>query len=397
MPKPRVAIVSPFIDKRHGTERSIAECIERLSRDYEIHVYSNRVEDLDLNTITWHRIPAISGPHLVAYSWWFVANHLWRWRDRKFRGLIPEIVFSPGINCVDADVIQVHVVFAQLREHMKQQLLLRRNPWKTWHEIIHRRIYYSLIAFLERRIYTRCQVQLVAVSAKTAKDLSHLYSRTRKVQIAYHGIDLARFQPARRIALRSGARRILTLDPGDFAVLLIGNDWKSKGLACVLNAVGHLQSTAFKILVVGRDNPEPFQEFIRENGLSSQVQFLPPRPDVEFYYAAADAYASPTFEDSFGLPPAEAMACGLPVITSVLAGVSEIISSGEDGFVLEDPSDFQALARILYGLKNDSELRTQIAAAAVQNASKLTWDDTAEHIRASWELARAAKSAHSLK
>ena len=88
--------------------------------------------------------------------------------------------------------------------------------------------------------------------------------------------------------------------------------------------------------MVGRDNPAPFQEAIRAHGLTDRVRFLPPRPDVEFYYAAADAYASPTLEDSFGLPPAEAMACGLPVITSRAAGVSELIHSGEDGFVLED-------------------------------------------------------------
>ena len=65
MSKPRIAVVSPFIDKRHGTERAVAECVQRLSGEYEIHVYSNRVEDLDLDKITWHRIPALPGPHLL--------------------------------------------------------------------------------------------------------------------------------------------------------------------------------------------------------------------------------------------------------------------------------------------------------------------------------------------
>ncbi len=393
MPKPRVAVVSPFIDKRHGTERSVAECLERLCDEYEIHVYSHRVEDLGLGKITWHRIPALPGPHLFGYLWWFAANHLWRWRDRKFLGLAPEIVFSPGINCLDADVIHVHVVFAQLRRQMKEQLSLRHNQWNTWHEIIHRRIYYALIAFLEGRIYRRPENRLVAVSRKTANDLSRLYSRTSNVQIAHHGLDLERFQPARRVALRADARQNLALGPDDFAVLLIGNDWKSKGLPCVLNAAGHLQNLAFKILVVGRDNPALFQEAIHKNGLSGQVQFLPLRPDVEFYYAAADAYASPTLEDSFGLPPAEAMACGLPVITSRLSGVCEIISSGENGFILEEPSNFQGLAQILRNLKNDSELRQRISEAAIHRARELTWDDTAAHIRTSWEQARQSKRA----
>jgi UDP-glucose:(heptosyl)LPS alpha-1,3-glucosyltransferase len=392
MPRPRIAVVSPFIDKRHGTERSVAECIQRLSSEYEIHVYSHRVEDVDLEKITWHRIPALPGPHLLGFTWWFLANHLWRWWDRRFRGLTPEIIFSPGINCLDANAIQVHIVFAERREQMRDQLLFLRSPWNTWHEILHRRIYYSLISFLERRIYPRPGVSLVVVSRKTADDLSRFYGRTSNVQVAYHGLDLERFQPARRAALRDGARRQLSLSNGDFAVLLIGNDWKCKGLACLLNAVGHLGDSNLTILVVGRDNPAPFQDAIQAHGLTDRVRFLPPRPDVEFYYAVADAYASPTLEDSFGLPPAEAMACGLPVITSRAAGVSELIHSGQDGFVLEQPSDFLGLARILQKLVKDPQLRDEIAEKAVTTARKLTWENTAAHIRASWEQARTERA-----
>jgi len=105
MSKPRIAVVSPFIDKRHGTERAVAECVQRLAGDYDIHVYSTRVEDLNFETITWHRIPALPGPHLFGYLWWFMANHLWRWWDQRIRGFKPAVVFSPGINCLDADVI----------------------------------------------------------------------------------------------------------------------------------------------------------------------------------------------------------------------------------------------------------------------------------------------------
>jgi glycosyltransferase involved in cell wall biosynthesis len=397
MAKPRVAVVSPFLDKRHGTERSVAECIERLSSEYDIHVYSNRVEDLDLKKITWHRVPSIPGPHLLQFSWWFLANHLWRWWDINFRAQAPEIVFSPGINCLDADAIHVHVVFAQLREQMKGKLFFSRNPWNTWHQVAHRRIYYSLIASLERRIYPRSEISLVAVSRKTAGDLSRFYGRVNNVDIAYHGLDLERFQPARRETLRADARRELALAPDDFALLLIGNDWNSKGLPCLLSAASRLRGTRFSILVVGRDNAAPFQETIQKLGLADRVHFLTPRPDVEFYYAAADTYASPTLEDSFGLPVAEAMAFGLPVVTSRAAGVSEIIHSGEDGFVLENPEDVPALANILQQLAQSPQLREDIAGKAVATARELTWENTAAHIRAAWELARGERDSHSAK
>ena len=90
MPRARIFIVSPFIDKRHGTERRIAEWITRLPTDYEIHIYSQRVEDVDLTRMRWHRIPRIPGPHLVNFLWWLGANHLWRWWDAHARGLRPQ-------------------------------------------------------------------------------------------------------------------------------------------------------------------------------------------------------------------------------------------------------------------------------------------------------------------
>ena len=58
------------------------------------------------------------------------------------------------------------------------------------------------------------------------------------------------------------------------------------------------------------------------------MKFVPPRNDIEFYYAAADAYVGPSLEDTFAQPPAEAMACGLPVIVSSANGTSEIVTDG---------------------------------------------------------------------
>ena len=111
--KIRIAVVSPFLDKQHGTERSMAEQVERLALNYEVHLYSHRVEDIDLSRIVWHRVPALPGPHIFAYVWWFAANHFQRWLDSQFGGLKCDLLYSPGINCMDADLISVHIVFAE--------------------------------------------------------------------------------------------------------------------------------------------------------------------------------------------------------------------------------------------------------------------------------------------
>ena len=94
---------------------------------FEVHIYSQRVEDLDLSSVTWHRIPKLPGPHLFSFLWWFAANRVWRAWDRRFRDLRYDLVFSPGVNCLDADAISVHIVFAEyLRDHQKQ-LSFRAN------------------------------------------------------------------------------------------------------------------------------------------------------------------------------------------------------------------------------------------------------------------------------
>src|SRR5262249_44531479 len=146
---------------------------------------------------------------------------------------------------------------------------------KMWPALVHRRIYYSLINALERRVYPNSDVFLVAVSRKTAGDLERYYQRTKNVEIAYHGLDLQRFEPARRWSSRDSARSSLRLNSNDFVVLLIGNDWKNKGLGTLLSAVGQLRRPAIQVLVVGSANPRDFDKAIHENELEGRVHFLP--------------------------------------------------------------------------------------------------------------------------
>src|ERR1700723_3570568 len=91
----RLAVVSPFVDRRHGSERALAELLERLARDYHcaIHLYAERADDLPLaasklldssesGSIVWHKVPSIRGPHLVKFVGWMFANGFLRWWHR---------------------------------------------------------------------------------------------------------------------------------------------------------------------------------------------------------------------------------------------------------------------------------------------------------------------------
>jgi len=110
------------------------------------------------------------------------------------------------------------------------------------------------------------------------------------------------------------------------------------------------------------------------------MTILPIVPQVESYYAAADMYAGPSLEDSFAIPPLEAMACGLPVIVSRQAGVSELVTHGVDGFVLEDPTDSRQLAEFIQRIYASTDLRRELGVRAEATARHYTWQRNAEEM-----------------
>jgi len=264
----RLAVVSPFLDREHGTELCVTEQIERLANQdqWPIELYAQQVSGLnDVRSdaspsknpsarIVWHKVPSIPGPHLLQYSWWFVANHWRRWRDRRSKTVRPDLVYSPGINCLDADVIVVHIVFHAFYDRVRPELALSRNPLRTWPRLIHRRLYYRFIMSLEQKIYRNPGTHLIAVSGLVQKQLK-AYFRRDDAAIIPDAVDTLRFTPEARIAQRSTSRRLFGYADQDFVMLLIGNDWKKKGLDTLLNAPASLKDLPVRALVVVRDDP----------------------------------------------------------------------------------------------------------------------------------------------
>jgi UDP-glucose:(heptosyl)LPS alpha-1,3-glucosyltransferase len=380
------------VDRSHGTERCLAEQLERFAAqpDAEIHLYAQRVEDLSNGvcyparspgSIVWHKVPRLCGPHLFGYIWWFLANHIQRWWDFHVRGLRFDLYYSAGINALDAGAISIHVVFHEFYRRVRPSLRFRGNAISTWLIIVHRRLYYLLICFLESVIYPRREIALTAISQHSADCMREFFGRDDVLVIRY-GIDTATFRPAARLDRRETMRSNLGIG-GAFCLLLIGNDWKSKGLDTLLRAISDCADLPFMLLVVGSDDRRAHAETVRALNLADKVQFLGPSPDVMQFYAAADAYVGPSLEDAYGLPVLEAMACGLPVIASSRAGASEIIRNGQDGFVLRDPEDARELAALLRKIYSDVSLRLKIAEEAARSAAEHTWDRNAS---ATWEF-----------
>jgi glycosyltransferase involved in cell wall biosynthesis len=396
----RLAVVSPFVDRQHGTERVLAELLTRLVEKYGcvVHLYSQRVAGLALENqdtskqtdrpgIYWHRIPSVAGPHLLQFLSWLFLNKVCRWWREHIRGDRSDLLLSPGINCFDADVIVVHALFRRVWE-LTQSEPTRSRSLRDWH----RRVYYSLLVALEKRIYSDRKVALGAVSQRTASLLESIFGR-REVRVLPNAVDLQTFSPAQRMQRRPTAREEWKFSEQHIVLLLIGNDWSVKGLGALLRAMAETQNENLQLLVAGSDAPGPFQQLANSLGLVDRVRWVLPRAGVLSLYAAADIYASPTREDAFALPPLEAMACGLPVITSVFNGGAEVIYDWVNGFILSDPNDVRSLTELLKRLSLDADLRAHVGEMAAQAAQACTWERNAAK---TWEFLNEVARAKNL-
>lgn len=288
----------------------------------------------------------------------------------------------------------MHIVFAEFFRQVRPELTFARNPVRSWPRLIHRRIYYRLIIWQERRLYRRPRAQLILIARKTAEDLDRFYGAHDNLPIVYMGLNHDIFNPGKRIGRREAARKEFGLAEDQIVFLLVGNDWRKKGLFTILEAMASLADLPVVLLVAGNDETGPYDAPIARLELSGRVRFLPVRSDVAFYYSAADVYVGPSLEDTFAVPPLEAMACGLPVITTPTNGTSEIMTDGVDGLILGDANDAQTLGGQMRALAENPQLRERIGSRATETASKFTWDENARQFREIFNaiLAKKAKA-----
>lgn len=402
----RLAVVTPFVDKQHGTERALAELLERLAEQHnvEIQLYAQSVADLPVSNllksfsgeslngkIIWHKVPAVPGPHLFQFIWWYFANRFSRWRDKRLRSLVPDLLYSPGINASDADAITAHIVFHAFYEQVRPELRFTASSFFHWPRTVHRILYYRLIMLLESRIYAKREIALSAVSQLVAKQLKRFFGR-EEVLVIRNAVDTRQFNNAARLARRDTARSSVGIRPEEFVFLLIGNGWKNKGLDTLLEAITECMDLPVRLLVVGNDNRDPYIRQSEELQLGSRVSFLGPSADVLQFYATADAYVSPSLVDAYGLPILESMACGLPVIASTSAGVSEIITHEENGLLLQNPRDVKALSQLMRRLYVSPELARTLGAAAERTAAAQSWDAHAASIHEQFVQILSTKS-----
>src|SRR5947207_10120652 len=191
------------------------------------------------------------------------------------------------------------------------------------------------LLLLEKALFAdRNAGRVIAASRMVKDEIVDFYGYPAdKIDLVRNGvpIDKFRFDPE----LREKSRNDLKLKPDQIALLFTGSGWERKGLLFAIEAAALCKNRKMWMLVAGRGNPRVYK--------SKRVKFLGEIADLVRVYAAADIFILPTIYDPFSNACLEALACGLPVITTRSNGFSEIIEDAVHGSIVDLPSDIMRL------------------------------------------------------
>lgn len=211
-----------------------------------------------------------------------------------------------------------------------------RGPLASWWRRLNPKE--RTILDLEREAMKNSRL-IQAVSRRTAQEARDHYGVTDdRLAVLHNGVDTEFFHPRNVGRSRDRIRAELELK-GEVA-LFAGSGFRRKGLRTAIEAVAALPR--WSLVVMGRDEPDPWREECRRLGCERRVRFIGPRSDPQDLYASADVLVLPSLYDPFPNVCLEAMATGVPVITTPVTGVAEILTHGVDGFVAEGEEEIAA-------------------------------------------------------
>jgi glycosyltransferase involved in cell wall biosynthesis len=223
---------------------------------------------------------------------------------------------------------------------------------------------------------------ILTVSESARRDISADFGiGPERFRIVPNGIDTARFHPLPDVAREPG--RIITTNSADTPL---------KGLAYLLRAVAAVRRRqAVKLVVVGQPKKNGrIRRLIRDLDLGKTVQFTGRLSDAAFTreYARASLAVVSSLYEGFGLPAGEAMACGVPVVSTTGGALPEVVG---DAGLLVPPGDHRALASAVEGLLKNPARAAELGRAGLARVQqKFTWRRAAEKTVAAYhEVIRA--------
>ncbi len=368
----RIAMaIEHFSVHRGGAESYAVELARSLvSRGWEVHLYGHSWE-VDPSQAIFHAIPEL--PRWVPPSiriLHFASRHRALVLDQGF-----DVVLGFG-NTLVMNVYQSHGGVHRLSSLRKIKAVpypalrvpKRLGLWSTPK--------YHARAWIESAPFRMLHTPIVVAISDMVKDdiVEHFGISPSRIKLVYNGINTSRFGKERDPERRKAFRERLGFDD-EVLFLFMAYDFRKKGVGYLIDAAGKLSADAgpagFRVVVVGGAPSRALERQVRRLGLERIVTFHSATKEPETYYEACDVFVLPTFYDACSLVVFEAMAAGLPVITTVFNGAAGILGSGRDGLVIQDPADTGEMAGAM-GYFLDRQVLASSSAAARKTASRYT-------------------------
>ena len=360
---------------RGGCETYIADLARRLVRDrHEVHLYACRWDESALPPgIHYHPVPVQRGPRFLR-PWWFSAAC-----RRALRGAGHHVTVGFDKTWGQDVLYPQGGLHAASAEHN-----LRKYPGRwargmarvaKWLDLAH-----WSYSRLERRQYLGPRRPLVVVNSVMVRTHFRRYYGVgpQDLFVVPSAIDPHRFLDTDRPRRRLEFRGRWGIRPEEHVALFAAMNYRLKGLEPLLHAVSLVPSyfpggSRFRLVVAGDPRVGRYQRLARRLGVADRVCFIGPCREMHNCYFAADFLVHPTFYDPCSLVVLEALACGLPVITSRHNGASELLTPPREGYVIDDPHDHTRLAWCLTQLL-DPGRRAACSQAARKAAAQWTFD-----------------------
>jgi UDP-glucose:(heptosyl)LPS alpha-1,3-glucosyltransferase len=313
----KLALIRRQFSPSGGAELYLERLIQSLAgRGTEIHLFTENWPDLPPRCVL-HRVSA-SGSR---------AN-----RSIAFAQAVKQQIQTGQFDCVLSLERTLRQDIYRAGDGVHKVWLERRREFSPWWKrlAVGRGAFHRNMLNLESQTFDPDNTRHIIVNSEMVKReiLSNFQFPTERIHLVRNGIDLARFYPADK----ESARKRFGLNTSDYVLLFVGSGWGRKGLKYLTNFVLpalNRNGDTVKLLIIGKGNASRLK---KENIIFDGVI-----PDVEMAYRAADLFAFlPIYEPSANVC-FEALASGLPVITSKQNGASEVIENGRNGTILERP------------------------------------------------------------
>lgn len=367
----RIAIVRKKYTFHGGAEGFSQNFIRQLSdAGHEVHLYAIKWEGSHLTqNLFFHKVPAIAFNSFLRDLSFLISSFIMLRKKRGYFDIIQshdktfyQDIYRAGDGC--------HIEWLRQRWSRKGalgKLFIILNP------------YHWLILCMERMIFKGHRFKkIIAISELVKKNIIENYNIDKRlIETIYNSVDLERFRPENREIYRREILEAYSIAENTFIALFAGSGFERKGLEFLLRAA-ELVTVPMTLLIAGKGPEKRYAGFIKKQ----RVIFCGPQKEIHKYYAASDVFVFPALYEPFGNVHLEALASGLPVITTRQTGAAEIIEEGKHGFVIENPEDINDIAEKIT-LLMDRNLLQRMSIEARKLAEKFSFE---EHMRKIYDL-----------